>query len=155
MRKLTLTDKGLLRVVRRVQDLPGQNLFQYLGNDGTPCPVGSADVNAYIKEATGEEFTAKHFRTWSASAIALEHVALACKAGRKAKLTDVLLPVAEALGNTPAIARKSYVHPRVLALCDAGLDTARLPRTTRWLSPTERALIALLDETGPALSKAA
>jgi DNA topoisomerase-1 len=138
-----------------VQDLPGQNLFQYLNDDGKPCPVGSADVNAYIKEATGEEFTAKHFRTWSASAIALEQVAAACKAGGKARLTDVLLPVAEALGNTPAIARKSYVHPQVLALCETGVDAARLPRTTRWLSPTERALIALLDETGAALSKAA
>lgn len=155
LRKLTLTDKGLLRVVRRVQDLPGQNLFQFLNEDGTPYPVGSADVNAYIKEATGEDFTAKHFRTWSASAIALEHVSAACKAGMKPKLTEILAPVAEALGNTPAIARKSYVHPHVLALCDTGFHLARLPRATRWLSATERALIALLDEIGAALSKAA
>jgi len=70
-------------------------------------------------------------------------------------LIDVLTPVAEALGNTPAIARKSYVHPRVLGLCDAGGHAIKLPRTTRWLSPTERALIALLDESAKALSKAA
>ena len=155
LRKLTLTDKGLLRVVRRVQDLPGQNLFQYVGDDGMPCPVGSAEVNAYIKEATGDDFTAKHFRTWSASVIALEQVAAICKAGLKPKLVDVLAPVAEALGNTPAIARKSYVHPRILSLCETGLNSAKLPRTTRWLSPAERALIALLDENGAGLSKAA
>lgn len=155
LRKLTLTDKGLLRVVRRVQDLPGQNLFQYLCEDNTPCAVGSADVNAYIKEATGDDFTAKHFRTWSASVIALDYVAAACKKGTGAKLADMLAPVAEALGNTPAIARKSYVHPHVVAMCNAGFSAARLPRATRWLSQTERALIALLDESGAALSKAA
>ncbi len=155
MRKLTLTDKSLLRVVRRVQDLPGQNLFQYVNDDGTPCPVGSADVNAYIKEATGEDFTAKHFRTWGASVIALEHVIDGAKGGSKVKLIDVLTPVAAALGNTPAIARKSYVHPRILSLCDAGGQGIKLPRTTRWLSPVERALIAVLDESAEALSKAA
>lgn len=155
MRKLTLTDKGLLRVVRRVQDLPGQNLFQYLGPDGAPCAVGSADVNAYIKEATGDDFTAKHFRTWSASVIALEQVMVACKAGIKPKLVDILLPVADALGNTPAIARKSYVHPRVLGLCATGLDAEKSPRSTRWLSSAERALIALLDDAATDLSKAA
>jgi DNA topoisomerase I len=155
LRKLTLSDKGLLRVVRRVQDLPGQNLFQYLNDDGTICPVGSADVNAYIKEATGEDFTAKHFRTWSASVIALEQVIAAPAGGPRLKLTDMLAPVADALGNTPAIARKSYVHPRVLAFCDATVGLGKLPRTTRWLSPAERALIAVLDESTEALSKAA
>ncbi|UVO52736.1 DNA topoisomerase IB [Sphingomonas sp. SUN039] len=155
LRKLTLTDRGLLRVVRRVQDLPGQNLFQYLDDDGAPCPVGSADVNAYIKEATGDDFTAKHFRTWSASVIALEQVIASCKSGIRPKLVDVLLPVAEALGNTPAIARKSYVHPRVLGLCEAGPSPEKLPRSTRWLAPAERALIALLDDTPADLSKAA
>ena len=155
MRRLTISDKSLLRVVRRVQDLPGQHLFQYLDGDGTARPIGSADVNAYIKTATGDEFTAKNFRTWSASVIALEHVTAACRSGTKMKLTDLLEPVAEALGNTPTIARKSYVHPLVLALKDSGFDAKRLPRRTRWLSPTERALIALLDEASEDLSKAA
>jgi DNA topoisomerase I len=155
MRKLTVTDKSLLRVVRRVQDLPGQNLFQYLNDDGTSCPVGSADVNAYIKEATGDDFTAKHFRTWSASVIALEKVIEGAKTAQKVKLIDVLTPVAEALGNTPAIARKSYVHPQVLGLCETGCGEIKLPRTTRWLTPAERALITLLDEGAEALSKAA
>ena len=146
MRRLTISDKGLLRVVRRVQDLPGQNLFQYLDEGGVACPVGSADVNAYIKAAMGDDFSAKHFRTWGASVIALDHVVIACRSGGKVKLADLLEPVAEALGNTPTIARKSYVHPLVLALKDSGFDARRLPRRTKWLNPTERALIALLDE---------
>ena len=155
LRKLTVTDKGLLRVVRKVQDLPGQNLFQYVGGDGAACPVGSADVNAYIKAAMGDDFSAKHFRTWGASVIALDHVVEACRAGTPLKLADLLAPVAEALGNTPSIARKSYVHPLVLALKDSGFDADGLPRRTRWLSQVERALIALLDENGEALSNAA
>ena len=145
LRKLTISDKSLLRVVRRVQDLPGQHLFQYIDEDGEARPVGSADVNAYIKEAMGGEFTAKHFRTWGGSVIALEHVVTAMRAGTKLKLTDLLLPVSEALGNTPTVARKSYVHPLVLGLCDSDFDPGHLPRRTRWLSPVERALIALLD----------
>ena len=155
MRRLTISDKSLLRVVRRVQDLPGQNLFQYLDHDGVARPIGSADVNAYIKVAMGDDFTAKNFRTWSASAIALEHVVEACRSGTKVKLSDLLEPVAEALGNTPTIARKSYVHPLVLALKDSGFDAKCLPRRTRWLSPVERALIALLDEAADDLAKVA
>lgn len=151
MRKLTLGDRGLLRVVRRVQDLPGQNLFQYLGDDGSPCSVGSGDVNAYIKEAMGDDFSAKHFRTWGASVIAFEHVVAACRSGSVVKLAQVLEPVAAALGNTPSIARKSYVHPFVLELKDA----CPLPRKTRWLSGAERALIALLDDAAKDMSKAA
>ena len=155
MRKLTVTDRGLLRVVRRVQDLPGQNLFQYLSKDGTACPATSTDVNTYIKEAMGDDFSAKHFRTWGASVIALDHVIAVCRSGGKVKLADLLEPVAEALGNTPTIARKSYVHPLVLGLKDAGFDTKSTPRRTRWLSSAERALIALLDEASEEVAKAA
>jgi DNA topoisomerase I len=155
MRKLTISDKGLLRVVRRVQDLPGQNLFQYLDADGNSCPVGSGDVNAYIKDAMGGEYSAKHFRTWGASVIAFEHVIAAMRAGTKIGIKALMEPVAEALGNTPTIARKSYVHPLVVALCEGGFDASDLPRKTRWLSGSERALIALLDEAATDLSKAA
>ncbi len=155
MRKLMISDRSLLRVVRRVHDLPGQNLFQYLDDAGAPCPIGSADVNAYIKEAMGADFSAKHFRTWGASVIALEQLVTACQAGTSLKMIDVLKPVAEALGNTPAIARKSYVHPHILGLCGAADDLKRLPRRTRWLSPVERLLINFLDEVAEDVSKAA
>jgi DNA topoisomerase I len=155
MRKLTLGDRGLLRVVRKVQDLPGQHLFQYLAADGSPCPVTSTDVNAYIKEAMGDDFSAKHFRTWGASRIALEQVVAACRTGTAFKLADLLEPVAEALGNTPTIARNSYVHPVVLGMKDAGYDATKLPRRTKWLTAAERALIAVLDDAPADLSKAA
>lgn len=140
MRRLTISDKSLLRVVRRVQDLPGQNLFQWLDLDGTPHPVGSADVNDYIRDHMRGEFTAKHFRTWAASVIALEHMATAAREGTKVKLKELLEPVA----NTPTMARKSYVHPQVLALVGDGY-TAKLPRPTRWLSAAERGLLTLLN----------
>ena len=148
MRKLTVTDRGLLRVVRKVQDLPGQNLFQYLTTDGNTCTVGSGDVNAYIKDAMGGDFSAKHFRTWSGSVIALDFLLAARPV--KPKLVDLLTAVSETLGNTPTVARKSYVHPAILNL--AGKDAVadfQLPRKTRWLESSERALIALLD--GPKL----
>ncbi len=155
MRRLTISDKSLLRVVRRVQDLPGQNLFQYLDGTGDAHTVGSSDVNAYIRDAMGDDFTAKHFRTWAATAIALEHVVRAARRGTRLKLADLLQPVADALGNTPAIARKSYVHPLVIGYCQNGFDHRPLPRRTRWLSGIERALIDLLDESAEGLFKAA
>lgn len=145
-RELSITDTSLSRIVKRCQDLPGQHLFQYINGDGEAHPVSSTDVNDYIREATGEDFTAKHFRTWSASAIAFEHI---CAAGEEGvRLEAVLEPVAEALGNTPAISRKSYVHP---ALIDAVKDakgglSLQCPRSTKYLSSAERGLIAFLGK---------
>ncbi|OAN51746.1 DNA topoisomerase IB [Sphingobium sp. TCM1] len=142
--RLTVTDSRLLRFVRQVQDLPGQHLFQYLDEDGEARPICSSDVNAYIADAMGAPFTAKHFRTWGASTIAFETLA----AG-PVSLKAMIAPVAEALGNTPAISRKSYIHPALIALCRDGQDEwragLRLPRRTRYLSREERGLIAFLD----------
>ena len=113
VREVNITDSNLKRICKRCQDLPGQMLFQYVNGDGEPKPITSSDVNAYIKEATGGDFTAKHFRTWSASVIAFEQM---LKKAEDARITikTVVEPVAEALGNTPAISRKSYVHPALL-----------------------------------------
>lgn len=148
LREMALTDRSLLRFVKTMQDLPGQHLFQYLDEDGGPCPVTSTDVNAWLCETMGEPFTAKHFRTWHASALAFGLLARGeGTIGVKALATEV----SERLGNTPAIARKSYIHPAVLALVDgqeARRQTLRLPRATRWLSREERGLIALLED-GP------
>ncbi|WP_068073732.1 DNA topoisomerase IB [Novosphingobium lentum] len=151
-REMRITDKSLVRFVRRMQDLPGQNLFQYLDDDGVACPVGSTDVNDYLCETMGEHFTAKNFRTWTASALALE---LLAGATAPLSLKDLLADVSDRLGNTPAIARKSYVHPAVLALVDSQekwRKSLKLPRGTQWLTRHERALIALL-ENGPAAAK--
>lgn len=147
--RLTIEDRRLAQIVRRTQDLPGQHLFAYLDEAGHPHPVGSDDVNAYIRATTGGDFTAKHFRTWGATLLAFEHILDVAKAG-KVGLKPMLEAVAAALGNTPAISRKSYIHPALIELCrtgdPAGLCALKLPRATRWLAARERALIAFLDE---------
>src|SRR3954465_9760316 len=145
-RTVTLTDRNLVRVARRTQDLPGQHLFEYETEEGV-CPVTSGDVNAYIKAAMGEDFTAKDFRTWGASAIAFEAMLDKLKAHGSVKLKSVIEPVAEALGNTPAISRKSYVHPALIeAAKDAGaIGERKLPRPSKYLTSAERGLIEFLE----------
>src|SRR5207253_9182701 len=123
VRELNITDSSLKRICKRCQELPGQMLFQYVNGDGEPRPITSGDVNQYIKEATGGDFTAKHFRTWGASVIALEQMLDKADEARISVRT-VVEPVAEALGNTPAISRKSYVHP---ALLEAVKENPREP----------------------------
>ena len=146
-RELTITDRNLARIVRRCADLPGQHLFQYVDDDGEPQPVTSSDVNAYIRSAMGEEFTAKHFRTWGASVIAFKTLCEAGDAG--VSLKQMLVPVAEALGNTPAISRKSYVHPALIEAVKENprnpLGELRCPRATEYLSSAERGLILFLE----------
>jgi DNA topoisomerase-1 len=148
MQELTVADRRLSTIVKRCQDLPGQRLFQYLDEAGERHPVNSTDVNDYIREASGGAFTAKHFRTWGASVIAFRAIVEAGADGIGVK--TMLAPVAEALGNTPAISRKSYVHPALVELAKAGglrgQPPVRLPRSTRWLTPAERGLIAFLDQ---------
>lgn len=144
-RELNITDATLSRVVKQCQDLPGQNLFQYLDEAGEAHPVTSTDVNAYIRDATGGDFTAKHFRTWSASVIAFQQI---CAAGDEGVgLKAMLEPVAEALGNTPAISRKSYVHPMIIdavKTAPAKRLSLQCPRASKYLSSAERGLIAFL-----------
>jgi DNA topoisomerase-1 len=146
-RTVTLADRNLIRIAKRTQDLPGQNLFEYVGEGGDVCPVTSGDVNSYIKDAMGEEFTAKDFRTWGASTIAFEEMVRRYRKHGKVKLKSVIEPVAEALGNTVAISRKSYVHPALIeAAKDAGAIGERpLPRASKYLSSAERGLIEFLD----------
>ncbi|KHK91106.1 DNA topoisomerase IB [Novosphingobium malaysiense] len=144
--EMSVTDRGLLRFVKQVQDLPGQHLFQYRDNAGEFHPVNSADVNDYIHETMGEAYTAKDFRTWRASVLAFEW--LTRSEGHRT-LREMLAHVAEHLGNTPAVARKSYVHPDLIEMVRSG-DLAEipdtLPRRTKWLARAERGLIDLLQE---------
>lgn len=148
--RLTIQDRRLAAIAKRTQDLPGQHLFEYLDEEGGVHVVSSSDVNAYIREAMGGDFTAKHFRTWGASLLAFEHIVERAKDAGKLSLKPMLEAVAAALGNTPAISRKSYVHPALIELCrtgDAeGICDLKLPRATKWMTPTERALIAFLEE---------
>src|SRR5690606_31078914 len=115
LREATISDARLASLVRRMQDLPGQHLFQYINGDGNSHPVGSHDVNDYLGEAMGEHFTAKNFRTWHASVLALK---LLAEAERPLTLKELTAQVGEHLGNTPAMARKSYIHPAVVALVE-------------------------------------
>ena len=145
----TITDTALKRIVGKCQELPGQMLFQYLGSDGNPQPISSSDVNDYIRESTGGEFTAKHFRTWGASVIAFEQL-LAKEDEARISVKTVIEPVAEALGNTVAISRKSYVHPALLdAVKQRPRDPLRgmkRPRARRGLSSTETAFLKFLSK---------
>ena len=149
--EVKITDSNLKRICKRCQELPGQMLFQYVNGDGEPKPITSGDVNEYIKQACGGDFTAKHFRTWSASVIACEQL---LKKAEDARITvkKVVEPVAEALGNTPAISRKSYVHPKLLDAVKgdprdplAGMER---PRGRKRLSSAEVALLEFLARGG-------
>ena len=148
LRETTISDRSLARFVREVQDLPGQHLFQWLDDAGHAHNVGSADVNEYLCEATGNRFTAKNFRTWHASALAFK---LLAQAERPLNIKELTTEVSEHLGNTPTMARKSYIHPAVIALVDKQIKwraRLKMPRATKWLSGEERGLIKLL-ESGP------
>jgi len=145
--EVKVTDTNLKRICKRCQELPGQMLFQYVNGDGEPKPITSGDVNDYIREAAGADFTAKHFRTWSASVIAFDQL---LKKAEDARITvkTVVEPVAEALGNTPAISRKSYVHPRLLDAVKADprdpLKGMERPRGRKRLSSAEVGLLRFL-----------
>ena len=149
--EVKITDSNLKRIVKRCQELPGQMLFQYLNGDGEPKPITSGDVNEYIREAAGGDFTAKHFRTWSASVIAFD---MLLKKAEDARITvkTVVEPVAEALGNTVAISRKSYVHPGLLeAVKEAPRDPLNgmeRPRGRKRLSSAEVGLLDYLARGG-------
>ncbi len=153
---LEVEDADLAAAVRRMEDLGeadeggDDHLFKYEDDDGAVHPVTSADVNAYLRETMGEDFSAKHFRTFHASSLAFEKLA---EGPGVVRLKEMLEHVAEHLGNTPAIARKSYIHPAVIDRIEgqeAWRADLKLPRRTRWLSRAERGLIAFLEECGAA-----
>jgi DNA topoisomerase I len=131
-------DPRLARIVRRCQELPGQELFQYVDEGGARQTIDSADVNAYLREIAGDEFTAKDFRTWAGTvlaALALAEVkAFTSKRQARRNIVRAVESVARRLGNTPAICRKGYVHPAVI---DAYLDGVTLDAFRR---RTERAI---------------
>lgn len=145
-RTAVINDRNLARIARRTQDLPGQHLFECLDDEGNVRPVTSNDVNAYIKEAMEDDFTAKDFRTWGASVIAFKEMARNANGKDRINLKKIIEPVAEALGNTPAISRKSYVHPALIeAARDVGaIGEARLPRAGKYMSAYERGLVAFM-----------
>jgi len=150
-----LTDRRLARIVRRCQELPGYELFQYVDADGTRRAVDSADVNAYLREISGEDFTAKDFRTWAGTVLAA--VALAelervdSDTAARSNVVRAIAATAKRLGNTPAVCRKCYVHPAVVeAYLDARtLESLRVQAEEKAadphaLRPDEAAVLELL-----------
>ena len=154
--EIDVRDERLARVVRQVQDLPGQTLFQYHDADGGRQEVTSDDVNAYLREISGDDFTAKDFRTWAgtvAAAMALEEFAeIDDEAGRKRAIVQAVETVAKLLGNTPTVCRACYVHPDVLdayldgSFVEALAERARgIGRGAHALRPAEAAVLGLLQ----------
>lgn len=122
--KTGLNDRRLARIVKACQDLPGQRLFQYVGDDGQQHAVESSDVNAYLREVLGEDFSAKDFRTWAGTVMAARALMLspACSSATEAKrnVSTCVKAVAGLLGNTAAVARSAYIHPAVLEAYETG-----------------------------------
>ncbi|WP_370625888.1 DNA topoisomerase IB [Comamonas sp. NLF-1-9] len=151
MRQCAIDDRRVVRIARRCQDLPGQRLFQFLDETGEACEIRSDHVNDYIRGICGKNFTAKDFRTWHGSvhamALALENANARDGDGAPSKLDagEVAMQVARHLGNTPAVCRKFYIHPAVLALFGpTGRPLPRKRKSGKGLSQPESALLALL-----------
>ncbi|HEX3148990.1 MAG TPA: DNA topoisomerase IB [Gemmataceae bacterium] len=154
--EIDISDRRLARIVKACQDLPGQELFQYVNDDGEVCDVGSADVNQYIRDVAGDDFTAKDFRTWAGTVLAAlalkEFEAFDSETQAKRNVMAAIKSVAQRLGNTPAVCRTSYIHPRIIDAYLQGtmLDAMRrraanAMKHVRNLSPEEAAVLALLQ----------
>jgi DNA topoisomerase I len=153
---IDVNDRRLARIVKQCRDLPGQDLFQYIDDAGKRCDVTSGDVNAYLKEITGEDFTAKDFRTWAGTVLCATALQEADEAETASKAKKNLLHAIEAvagiLGNTRTVCRKSYIHPAVV---DAYLDgtmvktfrqrAAAARKRSAGLKPQEMAVLRLLE----------
>lgn len=157
---ITLTDRQLAKIIKASQDLPGQELFQYVDHEGNVCDVKSEDVNEFLREIAGDEFTAKDFRTWAGTVLAagalreMEHVET--QAALKKNVVRAVEEVAKRLGNTKAVCRKCYIHPAVLdAYLDGSLlDTLRQRAQKQFrsggsLRPEEAAVLSFLSHRAP------
>ena len=117
--EILIDDRRIVKIVRRCQEIPGQHLFQYINDDGQRCPIDSGQVNEYLGEAMGDDFTAKDFRTWGATLHAITLLArtplpeVRSERALKRKIAEVVKDVAAQLRNTPAVCRKSYINPAV------------------------------------------
>jgi DNA topoisomerase I len=155
--KLQIKDRRVAKIVKGCQDLPGQELFAYLDENGEPRDVSSADVNAYLREITGRDVTAKDFRTWAGTVMAAlalqEFEQFDTKATQKKNLKDAIERVAARLGNTPTICRKCYVHPEILNSYAEGALLLEIKREVEGelrddlavLKPEEAAVLSLLQ----------
>jgi DNA topoisomerase-1 len=151
-----LHDARLARVIRGCEDLPGQRLFQYVDADGQTHVVSSHDVNGYIHDAVGGDFTAKDFRTWAGSLMAAQLLAACERAESQAQhkhvVADCVKRVASRLGNTPAVCRSSYIHPEVIAAYADDRLKAGFRRCLEHPETCERAMLRFLRRLQDAAS---
>ncbi|MFT4067478.1 MAG: DNA topoisomerase IB [Paraburkholderia sp.] len=145
---VTIDNPRLKRIVRRCAELPGHDLFQYLDEDGARHTVGSAEINGYLRRASGADFTAKDYRTWAGSVYALAALrGLICGSAAEARrhLVATVKDVAALLRNTPAVCRRCYIHPAIISAFEADELRSLVPRPTRrGLKVDEIALATLL-----------
>jgi len=144
--EVDLRDRRLATVIRRCQDLPGQELFQYQ-DDGTVGDVTSDDVNGYLREISKGDFTAKDFRTWAGTVLAYRSLSELPEPPdertKKRNVVEAVRRTAAALRNTPAVSRQAYIHPAVLeAYVDGAIDAAEIED----LTSAEQAVVGLLRE---------
>jgi DNA topoisomerase-1 len=154
--EVDLEDRGLARIIRRCRDIPGQDLFQYLDDEGNRQVVRSDDLNDYLREIGGDDFTAKDFRTWAGTVLGATALGAAdpCTSEAHARrvIADAVKRVAECLGNTPAICRKCYIHPEIFTgYQDGSLHHAldgriRGRRSRTGLSAAERSVLEFLRQ---------
>lgn len=144
---LKLADRRIANVIRHCEEIGGQELFDYVDEEGEAHPITSSDVNAYLKEITGDNFTAKDFRTWSGTVLAAmalqeyEHYDSAAQA--KKNVVSAIEQVAKRLGNTPSVCRKCYIHPQIL---DAYLDGSFVELIQQKIGDTLKKKYDLLSE---------
>jgi DNA topoisomerase-1 len=153
-----ITDRRLARIVRQCMDLPGQDLFQYLDEEGERRVVDSSDVNDYLRGISGSDFTAKDYRTWAGSVLALAELARRASGPPpegKGHVVEVTKLVAERLGNTPAVCRKCYIHPGVIDAFQTGALAQSLAlRTQKALNEDEARLLGFLERRMPRMRDA-
>ncbi|WP_315789718.1 DNA topoisomerase IB [Fischerella sp. JS2] len=156
--EIDLSDRRLAKIVKSCQEIPGQELFQYLDSEGNHQPIDSGDVNDYLREITGMDFTAKDFRTWFGTVLAAQELydlgTFESQTAAKKNVTQAIKNVAQELGNRPATCRKYYVHPGVI---EAYMDGSLLPTmeqklqqkqaiSSTELNPQEQAVIEILSQ---------
>jgi DNA topoisomerase-1 len=148
--QITVKDRRLARIIKRCLEIPGQNLFQYLDENGERHSVSSHDVNTYLKTLTGADFTAKDYRTWAGSALALavlRELQWESETEAKRHVVEMVKSVSKQLGNTPAVCRRCYIHPAVVErfLLGALAELPR-PRVRKGLRSEEVALAMFLEQ---------
>lgn len=156
--EINLQDRELARIIKKCQDMPGQELFSYLDDEGKAHDISSNDVNSYLRQITGSDFTAKDFRTWAGTVLAAmalqEFESITSQTQAKKNIVAAIEAVAKMLGNTPSVCRKCYVHPAILDSYLEG-DTVStihqriIPKITasiRQLKPEEAAVFVFLEK---------